>query len=81
MTAVWSPIKIGGIELVKKSAEFVMAGKDLTTALNGVQAAARATDDEMKPVRAQVIALGHDLTVPRATAVELPPLPASEKLQ
>lgn len=61
---------IGGIEIAKKAAEFIGAGKELTDALNSVQAAAQATDEEMKPVRAQVIALGKDLRVPGATAVD-----------
>lgn len=69
-TAAELGLVIGAIELVKKSAEFVMAGRDLTTTLNQVQAAAHATDAAMVPVRAQVIGLGHDLTVPRATAVD-----------
>lgn len=61
---------IGGIEIAKKAVEFVGAGKDLTDSLNAVQAASHATDEEMKAVRAEAIALGRDLTVPGATAVD-----------
>jgi TP901 family phage tail tape measure protein len=60
----------GAFELAKKTFEFVGAGKELTTSLNGVQAAARATDAQMANVRAETIALGKDLTVPAATAVD-----------
>lgn len=69
-TAVELGLLIGGIELVRKTAEFLGAGKELTDALNSVQAAAQATDHEMIAVRAQAIALGQDLTVPAATAVD-----------
>jgi TP901 family phage tail tape measure protein len=61
---------IGAIEIAKKAIEFVGAGKELTTALNGVQAASRATDAQMKGVRAEAIGLGKDLRVPGATAVD-----------
>ncbi|WP_375490221.1 phage tail tape measure protein [uncultured Jatrophihabitans sp.] len=61
---------VGGIEIAKKAFEFLKAGKDLTDSLNGVQAASRATDSQMKAVRAEAIGLGKDLTVPGATAVD-----------
>lgn len=69
-TAAGLGVALGGFELAKKGAEFIGAGKDLTTALNGVQAAAHATDAEMAAVRTQAIGLGKDLTVPAATAVD-----------
>lgn len=69
-TALELGLLIGGIEIARKAIEFVAAGKHLTDALNSVQAASHATDTQMRAVRAQAIALGRDLTVPRATAVD-----------
>lgn len=63
-------LAFGGFELARKGIEFVRAGADLTTALNGVQAAARATNRQMVAVRAESINLGRDLRVPGATAVD-----------
>jgi hypothetical protein len=69
-TALELGLLIGGIEIARKAIEFVSAGKHLTDALNSVQAASHATDAEMLAVRAQAIALGKDLSIPGATAID-----------
>jgi TP901 family phage tail tape measure protein len=62
---------LGGIELARKGVELIGGGKELTDALNGVQAAARASDEQMKAARAQAIGLGQDLQGPEgATAID-----------
>jgi TP901 family phage tail tape measure protein len=63
-------VGLGAFELARKAIEFVSAGKELTDSLNQVQAASRASDAEMGSVRAQALALGKDLSVPAATAVD-----------
>jgi len=63
-------IAVGAFELLRKGIEIGKAGPELTTALNGVQAAAHASDEEMTKARAAAIGLGKDLTVPKATAVD-----------
>ncbi|MDQ1736531.1 MAG: hypothetical protein QOH56_2782 [Pseudonocardiales bacterium] len=69
-TAAKFGLMLGGFELAMKGLEFAKSGAELTTALNGVQAASHGTTEQMARARTEAIALGKDLTIPKATAVD-----------
>ncbi|HJQ00078.1 MAG TPA: phage tail tape measure protein [Jatrophihabitans sp.] len=69
-TAAKFGVALGAFDLAMKGIEYAKSGAQLTVALNGVQAASHATDEEMTKVRETAVGLGKDLTVPKATAVD-----------